>query len=298
MNAPIPPTPTTRALSPQSSALSTPSAPALPRSGASRVGARVGGWIQTASGRQFWPLDPRIEDVHPPDIIDHLSKICRFAGACRKFYSVAQHSVLVSEIVQEIGREPDCSGGGAGGGGGSGAGGFSPMQRLQAALVGLWHDAAEAYIGDITRPFKRHLYACEAEGLLPGDAVVRQSVRELEARVQAAIEAKLDLWFELDRIADIHTLVKRADGIALAMEARQLMVWPPPQKWIDLAETDSECRSGLPALQAIHPLPPLGARDQFQRRLDGLQQAIANQRAIEAARAAREQEQPPPPPPG
>ena len=82
-------------------------------------------WIQTYTGRKFYPTHPRAADVHILDIAHHLSLRCRFSGGCREFYSVAQHSVLVSQMVPE-----------------------------QDALWGLLHDAAEAYTGDLIRPLK------------------------------------------------------------------------------------------------------------------------------------------------
>lgn len=86
---------------------------------------RVGDWMQTATGRQFWPLDPRPDEVHILDIAAHLSKICRYNGACDWHYSVAQHSVYVSHQV--------------------------PPEHALAALL---HDAPEAYTCDIHRPLK------------------------------------------------------------------------------------------------------------------------------------------------
>ncbi len=89
---------------------------------------RVGDWMQTAGGRQFWPLDPRADEVHLDDIAHALANMCRFGGHCRTFYSVAEHSVRVSLIVPP-----------------------------EDALAGLLHDAAEAYVVDVPRPLKRFL---------------------------------------------------------------------------------------------------------------------------------------------
>lgn len=92
------------------------------------TGERQGDWMQTVSGRQFWPIDPRSEDVFIEDIAHALSMMCRFGGHCELFYSVAEHSVLVSENVP-----------------------------AEDALWALLHDASEAYIADIVRPAKRFL---------------------------------------------------------------------------------------------------------------------------------------------
>jgi hypothetical protein len=86
---------------------------------------RRGDWCQTFTGRAFWPLDPRPEDVCLGDVAHSLAMQCRFMGHCREFYSVAQHCYAVSEIV-----EP------------------------RFALHGLLHDATEAYVGDMPRPLK------------------------------------------------------------------------------------------------------------------------------------------------
>jgi hypothetical protein len=93
------------------------------------VDSRVAGgepWILTASGRQFWPLNPRPADVEIADIAHALSNLCRFTGHCRRFYSVAEHSIRVAEHL--------------------------PV-KYQA--WGLLHDAAEAYVSDLASPLKR-----------------------------------------------------------------------------------------------------------------------------------------------
>jgi hypothetical protein len=93
------------------------------------AGERFGDWLQTYSGRKFYPLDPRPEDVAIEDIAHALANTCRYAGHSLCFYSVAEHAVQVSLHV--------------------------PPQH---ALWGLLHDAAEAYTADIPRPLKPFLF--------------------------------------------------------------------------------------------------------------------------------------------
>src|SRR5574337_9143 len=83
-------------------------------------------WIQTYSGRRFNPTNPNPGAIVIQDIAHALSMQCRFSGHCKKFYSVAQHSVLGSYICDS-----------------------------QDALWGLMHDASEAYLVDVPRPLKR-----------------------------------------------------------------------------------------------------------------------------------------------
>lgn len=87
---------------------------------------RKGDWIETFTGRKFYPFDPRPEDVCIEDIAHALSMLCRFGGHCKRFYSVSQHSVILAKNV-------------------------SAENQLWALL----HDASEAYIVDVPRPIKK-----------------------------------------------------------------------------------------------------------------------------------------------
>lgn len=81
--------------------------------------------IYTASGKMFNLANPEPSQIDINDIAHSLSMQCRFAGHTPRFYSVAEHSLLVSDLL------PD-----------------------ELKLWGLLHDATEAYISDISSPVK------------------------------------------------------------------------------------------------------------------------------------------------
>jgi hypothetical protein len=88
------------------------------------------GWIVTHTGRKVYPLEPSPDMFCLQDVAHALSNTCRFTGHCRQFYSVAQHSVLVSQLVHHR------------------------TGSVRLARHGLMHDATEAYLCDIARPVK------------------------------------------------------------------------------------------------------------------------------------------------
>lgn len=59
---------------------------------------KKGDWMQTYGGMKFWPLDPDPDRIIIEDIAHALSNICRYGGHARKFYSVAEHSIHVSNV--------------------------------------------------------------------------------------------------------------------------------------------------------------------------------------------------------
>ena len=102
---------------------------------------RQGNWIITYSGRRFYPLDPREEDIYIEDIAHSLALMNRFAGHTKFPYSVAQHCYWASIIVD-------------------------PGHELAALL----HDASEAYANDLIRPLKE---------MLPEYKAIEDSIQEV-----------------------------------------------------------------------------------------------------------------------
>ncbi len=138
------------------------------------------------SGGRFFIDDPRAEDVNFDDIASSLAKLCRYTGHTgndknhEEFYSVAQHSVIVSRFVPP-----------------------------EMAMIGLLHDAAEAYIGDISKPMK---------------LVVGSKIAEIEDRVYAAIAERFGLPPEIPKE------VKMADLRTFATEKRDILS-PATAEW-------------------------------------------------------------------
>ncbi|RWX28479.1 hypothetical protein EHH54_32455 [Rhizobium leguminosarum] len=115
--------------------------------------------MQTASGRKFFPMDPRADEVFIDDIAHSLSMQCRYAGHCQRFYSVAEHSVLMARHLR--------------------------WEGVDVALWALLHDASEAYLVDVPRPVKPYL-----EGYKAAEAKVMAAVAlrfGLEGEMPAAV---------------------------------------------------------------------------------------------------------------
>ncbi|UWF51962.1 phosphohydrolase [Pseudomonas sp. N3-W] len=86
--------------------------------------------ILTASGKRFDLYEPDADLIDPRDIAHSLAHLCRFNGHTREFYSVAQHSCMVADMVPETDK-----------------------------LAALLHHAAEAYVGDMVQPLKQWMHA-------------------------------------------------------------------------------------------------------------------------------------------
>jgi hypothetical protein len=173
----------------------------------------VGPTIMLQSGAWFDFCAPAASDFTVDDIAHGLANICRYSGQCSRFYSVAEHSILVSEMA--VGFE----------------------------FEALLHDAAEAFLGDITRPLKQ---------MLP-------EYKRIEAAVERAI---------LDRFGVVGSLppqVKKADLRVLAAEQKQIMP-EGTDGWVRGQKVD-------PAPIVVRHLPPDEAKRAFLERFNALRPA-------------------------
>jgi len=229
-------------------------------------------WILTATGRRLDLTGSTADDIHPQDIAQGLSRACRFAGQTTAFYSVAQHSVLASYHVP-------------------------PEDALHALL----HDAAEAYLGDLTGPLKR-LLASYHQALLTSAAEVAGMdvagfVELLGHRLPMnwtvsftahcmGLHADLPFYHQLER--HLLGLIAERFGISrsrpasvaaidlrlLATERRELM--PPDEEvW--------ECLEGVePLADRIDPWSAQIAEQRFLQRLAELTDPPAMAQALPA----------------
>jgi hypothetical protein len=101
-------------------------------------------WILTYSGQRFDLAKPDPNQILVRDIARALAFTCRFGGHVEKFYSVAQHCVIVSKLVP-----------------------------AEFAFAGLLHDAAEAYVSDVVSPLK-HLIP----GYITYEVAVQHAIAE------------------------------------------------------------------------------------------------------------------------
>lgn len=141
-------------------------------------------WILTYTGRVVNPLDLKSKDICIEDIAHQLACVNRFAGCTSTPISVAQHSVYVSRLVEERIGQPN--------GNNVWASNNKQIQRQ-----GLLHDAAEAYLGDVTKWLKAEMPHYIAA----------------ENRALATILRKFNCNTEL------HEKVERADRVMVMYEA-------------------------------------------------------------------------------
>ncbi|WP_369796600.1 YfbR-like 5'-deoxynucleotidase [Phenylobacterium sp. CCH12-B4] len=142
-------------------------------------------WQRMLSGRRLDLLDPSPMDIEIEDIAHGLARVARWNGQTvgEHAFSVAQHSVVVEEIVAHI--QPD----------------IEPRWRLAALL----HDASEYVIGDMISPFK---------------AALGVDYKVFEERLETAIHVRFGLPAKTPLA--IKKLIKQADRACAFFEATQL----------------------------------------------------------------------------
>lgn len=147
-------------------------------------------YILLRSGHKFDPSTPEENTYLISDIAHALSKECRYAGHCNGAYSVAQHSVMVSNLVPK-----------------------------KYALIGLMHDATEAYIRDMPKPIK---------------AFLGPAYNELEERVWKGIARTFDLPEEIPEA--VHVADREAMGIEIQSGIAPVAYDPEWDKYRILAD--------------------------------------------------------------
>lgn len=118
--------------------------------------------IETSTGKPYNFVHPDLRQMTVEDIAYPLSTTNRFGSHAKPFLSVAQHSVLVCDIVRyEFGDN---------------------LELLQAALL---HDAHEAFLGDVPRPMKPRLGEAFRKLARTADAAIAE-------RFEISVEAMHD----------------------------------------------------------------------------------------------------------
>jgi len=171
---------------------------------------RRGRWMQTYTGKQYFPLAPHPDDVDIEDIAHSLSLQCRFNGHCEKYYSVAEHSRrcvdaismmwpdIFNEVFSSLPEDQDKA--------------FEVLfdeYMLPLKKMALLHDAAEAYMCDLPRPFKKSI----------------NNYKKYEELNMAAIITHFDIWPKHPVITKKY--VKIVDNVMLMTEKRDLMKEAP-----------------------------------------------------------------------
>lgn len=179
-------------------------------------------WIQVHSGQTFDLLNPTPEHVNAADIAVALSRQPRFGGHTTRAYSVAQHSLVVQQLLTVTQAAP------------------------HVLLQGLLHDATEAYVVDVPRPLK---------AMLP-------NYKEIESRVWEAVAAHFGIPAELDPLvkwADEEALMHEARHLLTGGPQGwgRNPLTPTPLLVTRPLTAESACGLFLSRLQSLLKAPPL-----------------------------------------
>lgn len=155
--------------------------------------------IEAFSGEFVDVLRPDPSTIHIEDITQHLSLLTRYNGAINRFYSIAEHACFVMALCESYGCE---------------------REILRGALL---HDAAEAYLQDLTSPLK---YALRQEEYDYPGAIHRagrlDDFRGAYDHLTRRMEHAIAIRFGVDVALFDDPIVKLADMHALKIEAKKL----------------------------------------------------------------------------
>ncbi|MGN6870234.1 MAG: HD family hydrolase [Solirubrobacteraceae bacterium] len=176
----------------------------------------AGPYLQTVSGRRVNPFDPDPEQLDEGDIARALGNLCRFGGHSRVFYSVAQHCVIVSRVVEERGGD------------------------VEDAFAALMHDAGEAYLGDMPHPLKHR-------------SALGAAFREAEARLEETIRDRFGIKPNVPEIKAVDRALLATERRVFSAEAwhwpelddvepldLELTPWPPERATDEFAKRYAE----------------------------------------------------------
>lgn len=178
-----------------------------------------GPYLNTWSGISFHLLNPSPEEVLLEDIAHHLAFQSRSVGAVTRDYSIAQHSLLVCDLVIRCITRQN----------------LIPSSRSHGSVVSymamqaLLHDAEEYVTGDINKPLK---------------TLIAPLLDPIAKKIKKVIGIKLGY-----DLINMPPIIKHADNVAMATEKQQLYL-PSKVKWHDLPEPDTDIIATMTSLEA------------------------------------------------
>lgn len=150
-------------------------------------------WMQTFTGKAVDMLHPTRDMIDVKDLAHHLALECRFAGACKFHYSIAQHSYLAAQGAQNERA--------------------TQKQQLEILL----HDAHEAYTKDIHAPYR--WAAQELMGV--EDDMYGRIADEFDVLIRS-------MW----DLPSMKTHVCHAFDMRMLFTERAQIMSPPPGDWV------------------------------------------------------------------
>ena len=213
-------------------------------------------WLETQSGQQF---KLGYEDVSHnvyvlEDIAHGLANICRYNGQCKHFYSVAQHSVLVAHLALAIAQNDRWRKY------------FEDDATLDYVYMrALLHDAAEAYLGDVTKPLKEELNDCKYKQLT--FKIDQQIILRLHDYLGSSKTPRQAISHMLS--GGTREVVHEADLHALNIERHYLMPQVKVPWMYELTPLEKSDERLAHHLNIANPWPPQEAKHRFKEACSG-----------------------------